>query len=151
MRPPLALTSASDSGLKGDGLTKIDTPSLRVSFVASQVSAGNVISVSSGGQVIGTKSLSAPEANAGVAQVTVSSLGADGMKSLTASIADRAGNISAASTALQISLDRTPPNAPLLNLVASSDTGISDDNITSDATPKLWRFLTVRKFQQALF
>jgi len=136
--PTLSIASASDSGLKGDSLTNIDTPTMVVKFVSSQVSAGSVINITTAtGQVVGTKKLTSTEASSGVAQVTVSSLGADGIKTMSATIADSAGNTSAASTALQITLDRVAPTAPTLVLDTASDTGVAGDNMTNSGAPQI--------------
>jgi VCBS repeat-containing protein len=109
--PVLTLNTVSDSGVKGDGLTSVATPSVRVTFTASEVTAaGAVVRLLDGsGAVVGSKVLSAGEASAGVVDIATSSLGADGAKSLTAAVIDAAGNMSAASTALALTLDATAP------------------------------------------
>jgi VCBS repeat-containing protein len=61
----------------------------------------------------------------------------DGVHTITARVVDKAGNESAESAALSVTIDRTPPAAPSgLDLTVGSDTGVSNtDNITSDTTP----------------
>ena len=62
----------------------------------------------------------------------------DGNVSVTATLTDAAGNISAPSASFDITLDTTAPSQipPLPDLDAPSDTGSSNtDNITNDTTP----------------
>ncbi|HEX2178587.1 MAG TPA: Ig-like domain-containing protein [Actinomycetota bacterium] len=62
---------------------------------------------------------------------------ADGQHTITATATDAAGNLSAASTGLTVTIDTAAPPAPSTpDLADASDTGISSvDNLTSDATP----------------
>jgi hypothetical protein len=60
---------------------------------------------------------------------------AEGTSSITARTTDAAGNVSGASAALAITVDTTPPVVPTnLDLAAADDTGIPDDNITSNTS-----------------
>ena len=59
----------------------------------------------SNGVSVGTATLTSANVTAGFVDITASTLGADGVKSLTATIRDNAGNTSEASTALSITLD----------------------------------------------
>lgn len=60
---------------------------------------------------------------------------AEGTYEVTATATDAAGNISSASSALSVEVDLTAPAAPTLDLVASTDIGISNtDNLTSGGT-----------------
>jgi VCBS repeat-containing protein len=56
---------------------------------------------------------------------------------ITARVVDAAGNESADSQSLLVTIDQTPPAAPVRpDLTAGSDTGVSNsDNITNDTTP----------------
>lgn len=66
---------------------------------------------------------------------------ADGIYSMSATVTDRAGNISAMSPELLVTLDRVGPQKPVINLAASSDTGRSDsDWHTNDVTPTFWGY-----------
>jgi large repetitive protein len=63
----------------------------------------------------------------------------NGIHVMTTKAMDVAGNVSAASTALSITIDATAPARPALpDLLATSDTGVSStDNITKITTPSL--------------
>ncbi len=69
----------------------------------------------------------------------------DGLHNFTATATDTAGNVSAASTVLAVTIaiedtviDTAAPAVPTIDLDAASDTGASDtDDITSDTTPTL--------------
>ena len=131
----VTLNTVSDSGVKGDGLTSVATPSVRVSFTASEVTAsGAVVRLLDGaGTVVGSKVLSAAEASAGVVDIATSSLGADGAKSLTATVIDAAGNTSAASAALGLTLDTTAPVIQSVS-VPTAGTYILNAPLTFDVT-----------------
>ena len=62
-----------------------------------------------------------------------------GSWNISSTLTDPAGNTSAPSTALPITIDGTAPSAPTgVDLLASSDTGASDsDNNTNDTTPTM--------------
>ena len=62
---------------------------------------------------------------------------ADGLHSISATATDAAGNTSAASTQLSLTIDTGAPAAPgEPDLDATSDTGVSDtDNLTANNTP----------------
>ena len=60
----------------------------------------------------------------------------DGTWDYSMAAVDAAGNASAASSALEVTIDTAAPAAPQApDLQASSDTGISDNDITADTTP----------------
>ena len=65
---------------------------------------------------------------------------AEGTHTITATATDTAGNVSAASSGLAITIDTTAPATPgTLDLAAAADTGsASNDNITSDTTPRFF-------------
>ncbi len=111
--PALALLAASDSGTSSaDGLTNIDTPALRVTLNGSGATApaaGDVVGVYVGVTQVGTATLAASDIANGYVDVTTTALGADGAKSLTATVTDAAGNASAPSGALGIVLDSRAP------------------------------------------
>src|SRR5581483_2126336 len=111
--PGLALLASSDSGHNSaDGLTNIDTPTLRVALNGSGRTApvaGDAVTLYSGVAQVGTAVLGAGDIGNGYVDVATSALGADGAKSLTATITDAAGNASAASAAVSLALDTVAP------------------------------------------
>jgi hypothetical protein len=123
--PPAApdLLAASDSGISNtDNLTNDNTPAL-------SVTGTELIRVLDGTTVV------ADYAAAG--NIVLSTL-TDGAHSLTARSVDVAGNESAPTSALSVTIDTLAPAAPAVapNLDAASDTGLSStDNITNDSTP----------------
>jgi len=75
----------------------------------------------------------------GVYTITTTNSPGTGVHSYTARATDVAGNVSLASDALAVTIDRTRPTAPTgLDLIATSDTGVSStDNITQVTTPTI--------------
>ncbi len=85
------------------------------------------------GSIVGTG-----VATGGTYTIQVSSPLADGTYSITAMATDAVGNTSAASGALSLTIDATPPAAPPApSLVAGDDTGVVGDGITSVPRPRL--------------
>ena len=125
------LVAASDSGASNtDNLTNRTTPTVS----GSGAEAGATVTLYDTG---GTTALGSAIADgAGNWSITSSSLG-NGAHTLTAKQTDLAGNVSAASTALVVSVDTVAPAAPSApDLVAASDSGASNiDNLTNNATP----------------
>ncbi|HEY0845250.1 MAG TPA: Ig-like domain-containing protein [Noviherbaspirillum sp.] len=131
--PALSLLPISDSGSSSsDAYTNDSTPTIRVSLQGTGVTApvaGDVVKLYLDATQVGSASLSTTDIANGYVDITASSLGSDGGKSLTATVTDAASNTSAASTALTLTLD-TVVNAPSVAL--ASDTGnSSSDGITS--------------------
>src|SRR5690606_8181966 len=83
--------------------------------------AGDTVRLSSGATLVGTAVLNASNISAGFVDITTTPLG-DGAKTLTATVTDVAGNVSVASGALAITIDRTPPATPTVNTQVTSDT-----------------------------
>ncbi len=125
--PSLALSLASDTGIAGDNLTAVNTP-----VIAGSAEAFAVISLIENGASLGSASADA----SGQWQLTLGSL-AEGPHTLTASAVDRAGNTSALSGSLTVTIDTTPPAAPSVPALApASDTGLSNsDRLTGIAAP----------------
>ncbi|HEX9694958.1 MAG TPA: Ig-like domain-containing protein, partial [Actinomycetota bacterium] len=124
------LLAASDLGRSStDDITNVTTPVIRVEGTDANVTVDLIKAAST--LVTGTTSL------AGLVDLTVPDVLADGAHAFTAVATDAAGNESAASPELTITVDTTAPAAPAApDLVAASDTGASGtDNITNDATP----------------
>jgi len=108
-----------------------------VAFNPAQVSAagGQLVTLLSNGVGVGTATLTAGDVAAGFVDITASTLGADGVKSLTATIRDNAGNASEASTALSIVLDRVAATQAATITGITTDTGASaSDGVTSDTS-----------------
>jgi hypothetical protein len=127
--PTVDLGSASDTGASDtDNVTSATTLSL-----AGRSDAGTTVKVYDGTTLLG--STVASGAGAWSLATGVLTTGAHG---LTATAADAAGNVSAASSVLVVTVDTNAPLSPTIDLDAASDTGTSDtDNVTSDATPRL--------------
>ena len=123
------LVAASDSGASNtDNITKTVRPDF-----TGVATPGNTVTLYDGTTVIGTAS-----ANATTGKWTINSTKlADGVHSITATAADKFGNLSAASPAMSVTIDTVAPAAPSApDLTAVSDTGVSNtDNITNLKTP----------------
>ncbi|MGX9221460.1 Ig-like domain-containing protein [Massilia varians] len=123
------LDAGSDSGLPGDRITNDATPT-----VSGTAEAGATVKLydSNGSTELGSTTAD----GSGRWSITSSNL-ANGPHALTVKATDAAGNTSAASSALNLSIDTSAPAAPSVpDLEASSDTGYSDsDDITGSATP----------------
>ena len=118
----IKLASAADSGMRGDGITNVATPTF-----AGTAEPGSSVTLYNGNTALGTAAV-APD---GTWSFT-SGLLTDGAHQITASISDQAGNVSPSSNAFSLTVDTVPPalTAGLLN-----DTGTSaTDRITADAT-----------------
>jgi serralysin len=127
--PPAApsqpdLATASDSGTSNtDNITNVATPVFSGTAVA-----GSTVTLFDGTNTIG----SAVATATGAWSITAATL-ADGVHSITAKAADPAGNLSAASTALSVTIDRTAPAAPALTGGSTSTltgTGEVSDTVT---------------------
>ncbi len=131
--PPAApgtpdLDGVSDTGVSStDNLTKVTTPT----FTGSSA-ANSTITLRDGTTVIGTGTAN----GAGAWSIKSTTLG-DGPHQINALATDAAGNTSAASASLTVTIDTTAPAAPPTpNLATASDNGRSvADNITSITAP----------------
>jgi hypothetical protein len=124
-----ALDAASDSGLSNtDGVTRVITPTF-----TGTAEAGSLVTLydTDGTTVLGTTT-----AVGGAWRITSSPL-AQGAHSVTVKVVDAAGNTSAASPAVAITVDTTAPATPAApTLSAASDSGSADtDRITRVTTP----------------
>ncbi|MCE7996353.1 MAG: T9SS type B sorting domain-containing protein [Roseivirga sp.] len=125
---PVVSSITEDSGnVSDDELTNDQT----LSFIGTAEANGSV-EVFIDGTSIGTTTAD------GAGDWTYDHTGttlADANYSITAKTTDEAGNLSPESMSLDITVDTTAPPAPVLDLVASTDLGISDsDNLTSGGT-----------------
>ncbi|GEK11095.1 tandem-95 repeat protein [Pseudoalteromonas peptidolytica] len=127
------LIAGSDSGASNtDNITNDTTPTLSgtaedgttVKLYSSQVGSGNT--------VIGTGT-----ATGGNWQITTSALTSGIVHAITATATDSANNVSSSSSALNVTIDTSVPNAPTTpDMIAATDSGSSNtDNITNDTTP----------------
>jgi uncharacterized repeat protein (TIGR01451 family) len=125
--PPIAvLTAGSDTGLVGDNLTKITTPTL-----SGSAEPNSVVSVYDGGTLLGTTVVAANGVWGFVSPTLV-----DGLHSITTRSTDAAGNISAASVAVNLLIDATAPLTPsTAALATASDSGTLGDGITKFNVP----------------
>ena len=124
----LLLNALDDSGASNsDGITNDTTP--RVSGIGDANATVNLYDTD------GTTLLGSTVANGAGFWVITSSALAAGSHTLTARQVDAAGNVSAASTGLSLTIDSTvaAPAAPAL--AAPSDTGTAGDRLTSATTP----------------
>ena len=127
------LSSASDAGTSNtDNLTNATTPTI----TGSGAEAGAIIKLydTDGTTVLGT----ATADGSGNWSITSSTLG-EGAHGLTYKVTDAAGNTSAPSPVLSMTIDTTAPTAPSApDLANASDLGSSNtDNITSLTTPTI--------------
>ncbi|SCX42366.1 Ig-like domain-containing protein [Nitrosospira sp. Nsp1] len=121
--PNVRLAPGDDSGTASDdNITNIAAPRINVSAEAETairlyMSALLVAGVRSG-----------PETQYQLGKLT------DGAYTLNATAEDLAGNVSIASSALQLTIDTVAPSIPTLGLAAQSDTGALGDNTTTNET-----------------
>lgn len=121
------LTPLSDSGTSStDNITNRS----KASF-SGKTEAGAHLTLYDGAVIVGTGRAS----TSGAWSVTTTAL-SDGVHAISAQVADRAGNVSALSGSLSVTIDTKAPLAPgKPDLTAASDNGISStDNITSVTT-----------------
>ncbi len=129
------LLPSSDSGLNPeDRVTRMAAPAFQgLSTVGETVylfANGNLVGQ---GQVGSDETDGVPNDGRGVWEITVEPL-TDGAYEIVAHVEDRAGNFTQSEDPLEVWIDTTLPNQPLLQLV--SDQGLDDtDGVTSDRTP----------------
>src|ERR1019366_1120107 len=123
---PVAPTIASfspDSGVVGDGITNASTLTL-----TGTAEANSTVKVYDGATLLG----SATANGTGAWSFTTAAL-SNAIHSLTATATDAAGNTSAASTALSVTVDTVAPVAPTITSF-SPDSGTVGDGITNAST-----------------
>lgn len=123
----LNLVVASDTGASNtDDVTQDDTPT-----ITGRAATGTVVTLFDGATAVGSANTNA----AGAWAITTSELG-DGQHALTAVAVDVAGNTSAASAVLAVTVDTIAVTPSMPDLADKSDTGVSNtDNITRQVKP----------------
>jgi hypothetical protein len=131
---PVDVAAASDSGSSStDDRTSDATPT--VSASVSGAATGDVVTVvASDGTTTRTCTYVVGSVPASCDLPTLS----DGTWSVTATHTDAAGNTSPPSTPIALVIDTTAPDLTTVDLLATSDTGVSStDDTTSDTTPAI--------------
>ncbi len=118
--PPVLTGFSDDSGVVGDGRTSDTTPTL-----TGTAEAGSTVAIFNGSTQIGTV-----VATGGNFTFTVPTELANGTYAFSARATDAAGNQSAASASLSVTVDATAPGAPVIGSV-SPDSGVAGDGITN--------------------
>ena len=129
----LFMNAGSDTGIIGDGITGIATPSF-----FGQAEANSIVRLYSAGVPLG-QAITGPDASDGVAgnglgvwSIVMNPL-QDGTYVLSVTAEDTAGNISDIlnGPTFTVTIDTTPPQIPTIDLQDADDTGRSDlDNVT---------------------
>ena len=123
-----SLLAADDSGLVGDNLTYVAKP--RLTGTTSGASSVQILNGS--GTMIGSGVVS----NNGYT-IALASAFADGVYAIRVQVIDAAGNLSAPSTALTLTIDTKAPTTPTSpTLLAADDSGVLGDGITNVASPR---------------
>ena len=126
--PAPVLASGSDSGVLGDNITNVTSPT-----ITGTGEVGSIIRIYDGATLLGTTTVSA-----GGTWSYTSTVLTDGVHPLTVTSTDAAGNTSAASSVLNLTIDTNAPVAPPIAVLSPlSDTGVANDNLTSVTTPVL--------------
>ncbi|WP_456661776.1 Ig-like domain-containing protein [Bradyrhizobium sp. LB13.1] len=117
---PAILGFSPDGGVAGDGITNVNHVTL-----TGTAAAGTTVQVFDGAKQIGTAT-----ANASGAWSLATGTLADGSHAFTSKAVDAAGNISAASAALTVTIDTVAPSAPTV-AAFSPDSAVAGDGITN--------------------
>jgi acyl-coenzyme A thioesterase PaaI-like protein len=123
----ITLSPASDSGVQGDGITDVTTPTL-----TGTGTPGDTITLYDGTIAVG----SAVVGQDGAWSITSGSLGV-GVAMLTATDTDAAGDVSSASATLDLTIVPVPAAPGNLGLSADTDSGVQGDDSTDDTTPTI--------------
>ena len=125
------MTAATDSGTSStDNLTKDSTPDFNIGTLPAGTTPVLLVD---GAQVPATVTT---DANGNTVLTPTTAL-TDGAHNISYAYTDPAGNTSAASPALAVSIDTGAPAAPAAALAVASNSGLTTDNITSDNTPTI--------------
>ncbi len=121
--PPAIASFSTDSGVVGDHITNDNTLTL-----TGTAEANSTVKIFDGATLLGTATAAAN----GTWSFATAAL-TNGAHSFTATDTDAAGNTSAASAALSVTIDTTAPIAPAIASF-STDSGVVGDHITNDNT-----------------
>ena len=122
------LSTISDSGTLGDDITNITTPTITGT---AEANASITLYDTDGTTVLGTTTAN----GIGAWSITSSTL-SSATHTLTAKQTDLAGNVSAASSALTLTVNTTLPSAPSVPVLSTaSDSGTLGDGVTNIANP----------------
>ncbi len=125
-----SLLAADDSGVKGDGITNVNTPRI----VGNAPANATVQLVNAAQTVLGTSTA----ASDGSYTLSTSPPFVDGTYSLSVEVVDVAGNVSAPSAPLSLTILTTVPTTPSApTLLVSDDSGTLGDGITNVNLPHL--------------
>ena len=128
--PAPTLLPADDSGNPGDGITDVVSPRL-----AGTAEPGSAVQLLDGTGAVLAATAAGPD---GSYTVQVPGPLADGMYSFRVRAVDAAGNVSAASPPLSLTIDATPPPAPAVPALLAADvSGTPGDDITNVRQPRL--------------
>ena len=122
------LDASVDSGVLADNRTKYTLPTFD-----GTGEDGATVTIYSKGTAVGSGVVAA-----GVYHVTITTpLAPDGVYAITARATDVAGNTSAVSAPLSLTIDTTPPAAPSVPVLdPSTDSGVRGDSVTRFTNPK---------------
>jgi len=122
------LSTISDSGTLGDDITNITTPTITGT---AEANASITLYDTDGTTVLGTTTAN----GIGAWSITSSTL-SSATHTLTAKQTDLAGNVSAASSALTLTVNTTLPSVPSVPILSTaSDSGTLGDGVTNIANP----------------
>jgi hypothetical protein len=135
----LDLIATSDTGVSNtDNITRIQAPTFAIAFDSTKAQAGDILEIRNGSAAVGITTLTAAQVSAGTVNVTLNTVLANGINTLSAVHRDRAGNSSTSTNTLNVTFDQqiSAASAVTLDLLATSDSGISQiDNITNITMP----------------
>ncbi|QVL45271.1 MAG: hypothetical protein KFB94_08440 [Methylophilaceae bacterium] len=134
----IQLEEGSDSGTKGDWLTNISTPDLKIfinniSVDGTAAVVGDTLVVRVNSNVVSSTLLSAEDIVNGYAKISLPEL-SDQIYSIDAKLSDKAENDSLLSTVVDLTIDTTAPTTTVAIDSITIDSGTSStDFITNDA------------------
>ncbi len=131
----LDLLATSDSGSSQiDNITNITAPTISIAFDPTKAQTGDTLEVRKGSTILGTATLTAAQAIAGTANITLTTTLISGLNTLTAIHRDVAGNTVTGSAALAVTLDTTAPTTPVITSMSPDPGSSSTDFLTNDGT-----------------
>lgn len=122
------LSPSSDSGTRGDNLTRVSKPT-----ITGTAESKSLVHLFVDGKAAGTATAS----STGSWSITLSSPLSNGQHKITATATDAAGNTSPVSAALVLTIDTTAPSVSTPVLSRSSDSGLAGDNLINLSKPTI--------------